>query len=1015
MVRETLKLVGTRLTNHQGTTWRETYYTEGGWGSSLRAMIKWQAQQAVAFNDTELSANTPISMVFSPDLTHLWTACLDHTLKVWNVRTGKLAIHMDLGGDMSRDLRKAAERLLAPNHAQLIKIIPSRNEEHFTVAVFSPKNQAVKFWTVRDVEAAAYGMEDARPDFEFVLPVEDLVDANVWTLESFEVKAPTRQDEPWELWILVRSGLQCHVYTIDFRFNDHLEGLKRLWGHNWTAVACANNTHNLKHNPENPSDLDPSYFLASPEGPVELWTKFLFHPGRFTESTLETALAIYRRSLGRDVQRDLQQSFSKDKSIQERISEAVGTFISLGQVGGVVAYEKYQHEIAAQWQIFYGVVKDLHKRREDLLSLCLDPVDDIPWVVTADQVSPLRKSAEVELLWYNRKTFACPESFQPRNPLLEALTDSRNSKVGQFFNAIAVFKNTFSKPFLFSLRTILKSEVLRSGRADTSQQIESLYSRSGFANQVTDDDYNVLKASLEPLGGFAQLDGDTIYTILQLLDETQKGRTQKNQLTKYGSRFLITGARETLQYSYEIVVDALLLVIFAAVELEQGDMPEEFDTHLVFEALMQKAKEYELLEYLSSTLRQESSEAPQPHHNPLDSTNGNGAENGASATTSITLLEALFIGDWASMMFPQGAEVDLLTYSCRAWTFGARLYEQYDVIASHVFGNLLKSGDRELAFEFLRFLPDTAWSQYLRARMHLTRNEFVEAFVYFERAAPELGECKAYTLVRTRLTNQSTIATGKYFDIEQFDSAHLLGPHERMQMNDGLAHYYSHILALFETARVMSYVADTAELALRSYDMEDTQEPALKTELLSRLFTASIQTSRFNTAFNTLIQYTDFALFVPVSLPSSAATNTYLQTQIRAPHAPHSSSIRLANDPPPLFTLPRFSRVRSRHLPRYARRQSLLLVVPIHVHSVLPLPPHGPTDENPTPQDPLRIPHQPRRPQRRRIVSLDAPADTTTTARRRRRRRACQFRRRRSRDLGNIPRAHQRAEPGRAG
>jgi len=79
-------------------------------------------------------------------------------------------------------------------------------------------------------------------------------------------------------------------------------------------------------------------------------------------------------------------------------------------------------------------------------------------------------------------------------------------------------------------------------------------------------------------------------------------------------------------------------------------------------------------------------------------------------------------------------------------------------------------------------------------------------------------------------------------------------------MNDGRARYYSHVMALFETAKVMSYVADAAELALRAYVEDKTQDLGLKTELLSRLFTASIQTSRFNDAFHALIQYTDFAL-----------------------------------------------------------------------------------------------------------------------------------------------------------
>jgi len=81
-----------------------------------------------------------------------------------------------------------------------------------------------------------------------------------------------------------------------------------------------------------------------------------------------------------------------------------------------------------------------------------------------------------------------------------------------------------------------------------------------------------------------------------------------------------------------------------------------------------------------------------------------------------------------------------------------------------------------------------------------------------------------------------------------------------MQMNDGRARYYGHVMALFETAKVMSYVAGAAELALGAYVEDKTHDLDLKTDLLARLFTASIHTSRFNDAFYTLVQYTDFAL-----------------------------------------------------------------------------------------------------------------------------------------------------------
>lgn len=59
----------------------------------------------------------------------------------------------------------------------------------------------------------------------------------------------------------------------------------------------------------------------------------------------------------------------------------------------------------------------------------------------------------------------------------------------------------------------------------------------------------------------------------------------------------------------------------------------------------------------------------------------------------------------------------------------------------------------------------------------------------------------------------------------------------------------------------MSYVADFARLALRaSDDDDDEQDSSLKTDVLSRLFAASIHASRFEEAFTALADNPDTAL-----------------------------------------------------------------------------------------------------------------------------------------------------------
>jgi hypothetical protein len=96
------------------------------------------------------------------------------------------------------------------------------------------------------------------------------------------------------------------------------------------------------------------------------------------------------------------------------------------------------------------------------------------------------------------------------------------------------------------------------------------------------------------------------------------------------------------------------------------------------------------------------------------------------------------------------------------------------------------------------------------------------------------------------------------FSVEEQDSAGLVSEVERNSFSDGLARYYSHVVGLFEKAKAYSYVADFARLGLRSLVGQEDEE--LRTDLLQRLFSASIQTSKFQDAYTAMSRHSDAAL-----------------------------------------------------------------------------------------------------------------------------------------------------------
>lgn len=123
--------------------------------------------------------------------------------------------------------------------------------------------------------------------------------------------------------------------------------------------------------------------------------------------------------------------------------------------------------------------------------------------------------------------------------------------------------------------------------------------------------------------------------------------------------------------------------------------------------------------------------------------------------------------------------------------------------------------------------------------------------------------------------------------------------------NNGLPKYFQHILTLFEHARAFSYVADFAILALQALECDnknsirDSDYASLRTDLLSRLFHASLKTCQFDQAYSALSRYTDLALqksalgslitsILSVSGPGTAGLKQLLHLPI--PLTPHLSS-----------------------------------------------------------------------------------------------------------------------------
>lgn len=110
-------------------------------------------------------------------------------------------------------------------------------------------------------------------------------------------------------------------------------------------------------------------------------------------------------------------------------------------------------------------------------------------------------------------------------------------------------------------------------------------------------------------------------------------------------------------------------------------------------------------------------------------------------------------------------------------------------------------------------------------------------------------------------------------DVNSLNSASLLRPDERLQLAGGLVGYYEHVMNLFDDVKSSSYVVEFAQTALQYQALETAAvthskktprksgqsilPPASFANLLSRLFTAALDSAQYDVAYSALVRLPD--------------------------------------------------------------------------------------------------------------------------------------------------------------
>lgn len=781
-------------------------------------------------------------------------------MKIWNLATNKLAATKDLlGRPMDPD---AVPYTLNPAETSFIRVFNAERAmdggHRFYVVTYSPfEDGRIKFWAVKGGLTSDLVIEDLFANAVF-RPVDPDVTGNMfWSIADFQVK-PAEEGKGMELWVLWRNHGLYQLYTLHF----DLQTLVTDWSTNWVSTTFET------HRQEPP----PVPALEDVEDPTEKWLAYLLHPTRYLPEVLETALAVYQEAL-KPLSSSSSGVLKKDVPLPERLCSTIAATVSLRKyTEDEMDYSRFRMDTDAKWRQFWQVAEDLNKRRFEPVSLAYDSFHEMPWLLLSDSCAVIRECNTAELLLHNSSSELREEApkivdrWRHRN--LHAELGNLYEQASSLMKVAAEFRKRFSAELDAACRAALEVEIFNEPSSSIVDRMDSFRERCEFGDRISNKSFEGLVAALNEYLDAENLSGDPFYAIIDTVPSGFSGKDSGLLSTYFGSRVAVSGALETILLTRQILYDLLILVTFVDGEIEQGER-SKFDAADLFSTLVDFLREYEMMYWLSSNVRK----CPDPAvgtsadaSTPIFSLKEKNPDQNKNLRTA-TILEDLFVTDIKprqTIGVPQSYTLTLGIRDVLAWV--TRPGEvAYPNALAYIQCDLIAKNNIDLAWDFLRFQASTSWAIYVKGRLHVAMAEFDMAAIYFRKAAYVLCKLRFQTSNMNNWSTNTLVACGKPLGNLHEMSSTLLDLVSVNCFHNGIPKYYQHILSVFESVRSFSYVAEFASLALQALDAEawaehDPEYTSMRTDLLSRLFHASLKTCQFDQAYSALARYQDLAL-----------------------------------------------------------------------------------------------------------------------------------------------------------
>ena len=781
----------------------------------------------VEYGSARLNPKTAQAMAASGDGELLFTVCLDHKLRVWHLKTGKILAIKDLLDANDADDKDSPH--LNPAEDTLLQLFKEAPSQKFpTVLTYSPRDGGqFKFWDIKGSLTDTLLVEDKyRTHEKLVLtpPDPDPSGNTVWSMIGFKID-PGTEFKSAQLWVLWRNHNYHQLYNCQLEFRSIVNSWK---DENW---AKCNGTASAKI-------VAPDFARNDQDDPSSKWLKFFFQPGRYSEDCLETALSIFEQATAVKL-----TASQKSAPLHHRLCSVIAANVSLRKYGDSdMDFDRFNIDTDSQWRNFYRIAENVGENRNAPLSLAHDSFSEMVWITMADKCCAVRECSMIEMLQQNELG-----QIQHLEEAAARMWPHRkvSAEDGEPFTELAVlidtartFRGAFPADLARDFEMAIEDDISIGVENLTPTRLLNIYDNVGFGDGISNEVFEKLEADLSAVGGISGLNNELFLGVLELLASKSKKAKSSLRNTLFGSLLLSAGVQDSLSAQRQLLTDLLALVIFVEGELSQEDVKSAvFDASELHDQIAPLLRLCERNLWLASHTR----------HVPLEILGTDGHPNIARHRSKFPFENkrqvTIFEDTLSKAVRPQPAVEKPLMYlitdqlsEIDDWATGGLDPEEGAVFLQC---DLLKQGEFNLATDFLRYQPSTSWSSYVKGRLAIAKEEYDAAAYYFRKASYGLACGKAVG---------SLVAL----------SAGLLSSVDTDSFNNGLPLYLYHITTLFDNAKAYNEAAHFGHLALESLPAGQ-KDPVhdFRTKLLSRLFNAELRLSRFSNAYATLVQLQD--------------------------------------------------------------------------------------------------------------------------------------------------------------